>query len=49
MSAGDAASAAGPFDAMLTKPLDHAALRQAIGGSAVLPRASQPGLWSEAG
>jgi signal transduction histidine kinase/CheY-like chemotaxis protein len=49
MSAGDSASAPGPFDAMLTKPLDHAALRQAIGGSAVPPRASQPGLWSEAG
>ncbi len=33
------------FDAVLAKPVDHAALRQALTGGAYLSRPSQPGLW----
>ena len=36
-----------PFDAILTKPLDQAALRQAVTGGAYLARPSQPALWPE--
>ena len=42
--AGDKGRA--PFDAILTKPLDQAALRQAVTGGAYLARPSQPALWS---
>jgi hypothetical protein len=33
------------FDAVLAKPVDHAALRKALTGGAYLSRPSQPGLW----
>jgi signal transduction histidine kinase/CheY-like chemotaxis protein len=35
-----------PFDVILTKPVDRAALRRALTGGAFLSRPSQPGLWS---
>ncbi len=41
------ASVAEPFDAVLTKPVDHAALRQVLTGGAYLSRPSQPGLWMD--
>jgi CheY-like chemotaxis protein len=37
------------FDACLTKPIDHGALRHAVLGPGQGARPSQPGLWSEAG
>jgi hypothetical protein len=37
------------FDACLAKPIDHGALRRALLGPGHGARASQPGLWSEAG
>jgi signal transduction histidine kinase/CheY-like chemotaxis protein len=47
MSASEARrGAAEPFDAILTKPLDQAALRQAVTAGNYLSRPSQPGLWS---
>jgi signal transduction histidine kinase/CheY-like chemotaxis protein len=37
------------FDACLAKPIDHGALRHALLGPGHGARASQPGLWSDAG
>jgi CheY-like chemotaxis protein/anti-sigma regulatory factor (Ser/Thr protein kinase) len=46
ISAAAASAAVGEtFDAVLAKPVDHAALRKALTGGAYLSRPSQPGLW----
>jgi CheY-like chemotaxis protein len=37
------------FDAWLHKPIDHASLRRALLGPGMGVRASQPGLWLDAG
>jgi len=50
MSAGEVSDAVLlRFDACLTKPIDHGALRRALLGSGCGARPSQPGLWTEAG
>ena len=50
MSAGEVSDAVLlRFDACLTKPIDHGALRRALLGSGCGARPSQPGLWAEAG
>ncbi|HSC62236.1 MAG TPA: hybrid sensor histidine kinase/response regulator [Caldimonas sp.] len=50
MSAGEVSDAILlRFDACLTKPIDHGALRRALLGPATGARPSQPGLWTEAG
>jgi signal transduction histidine kinase len=48
MSAGEVTEAGKrEFDACLTKPIDHAALRQTLLGPGHGARPSQPGLWSD--